>query len=324
MRAATLALLLIACGDDDSGGGPRDARPIDAPGDAPGDVRRDAAGDAAVPIDAAGGNGGFTKPTAVLAAWSEPTPGTFTPETLDLGCLGAARNDPPTTVAVSLTVTVRDFQSNNVVPSAQVAAFAGTNPATPLSSGTTNGSGNVTLGIPTNQQRIGFLLTSASSRPTYLFDHLLAPSTMSQARTLRSLSNATAATLPALIGQTAMPNTAIVIATMRDCQGHTVSNFIATMSTTPSTTTHAMPASTFYFDESVGLPVRHSQAPHAKRNGIYMVIDVPPLATGYLQVWGFVTTSELNANLMTRIAEIALPVTLNAAILVEQEPRATN
>ena len=320
MRAAAFALLLLACGDDDSGSGPRDARPIDAPADA----RVDAPGDAPVPIDAAGGNGGFTKTTAVLAAWSEPTSCTFTPETLDLSCLGMARNDPPTTLAVSLAITVRDFQSNNLLPNATVASFPGTNPAAPLSSGTTNASGNLTLTIPTNQRRLGFLLTHANARPTYLFDNLLAPSTMNQARTLTSLSNATAATLPALIGQTAMPNTSIVIATMRDCQGHTVSNFIATVSTTPSTVTHAMPATTFYFNEGVGLPVRHTQAPHATRNGIYMVIDVPPLAPGYLQVWGFVTTNDLNTNMLTRIAEIALPVTANAAIMVEHEPRATN
>jgi len=318
MRAAALAVILVACGGDDGPATPRDAAidapdPLDAPTDAPVLI------DAPVPA-----NAGFTMPTAPLEAWRSNGNNTYTAQPLDLSCLGMARNDPATTVTVSLTAAIRDFQSNNLLPTAGVTAFGLTNPSLVLASGTSDSLGNVTLSIPSNNKRIGFALTHANARPTYSYDHLLAPSAMSQTTTLFSMSNATAATLPALIGQTAMANTAIVIARVHDCQGHELSNFIATASTTAMVATHATNATTFYFSDAVDLPVRHTQAPHGTRNGLYMIIDVPPLATAYIQVWGYRNAAELSSNTLTRIAEIAIPLTANSATILDQEPHATN
>jgi hypothetical protein len=321
MRATVLAMGLFACSNVDSRSGGDAA--IDSPRvlDAATDTWLDGGG----PFpDAAGTNTGFTNPSAVLAAWTETSAGVFTAQTLDLSCLGMARNDAATSVTVSLAVAVRDFQSGNVVSNAQVSSFAGTASATPFAAGTTDGTGNVTLSVPTNQRRIGFRITHTNALPTLIYDRLLAPSVANQSLTLQSVSNATAATLPALIGVTRTPGTAIALATMRDCAGHTVSNFVATVSTTPTTPAHAPNAQTYYFDDQVGLPVRHTSAPQGTRNGLFMVIDVPPLTTAYLQVWGFRNASELAAQTMTRVAELAVPFTADSVVTVTHEPSATN
>jgi hypothetical protein len=324
MRAALVTVALIACSNVDSHG-PRDAPLPDVsppPQDAP--IVVDAPGDAPVPPDGATTNTGFTPPTSVLAAWTETSAGTFTAEALDLACLGFTRPDQATTVAVSLAITVDDFQSGNPLGAAQVSSFAGTNSASLLATGTTDNAGHATLTIPSGQKRLGFLTTHTNARPTYTYDHLLAPSTMNQSKQLQAISNATAATLPALIGVTPMANTAIAVATVHDCAGHTLSNFVATVSTTSTTATHAMYAQTYYFSDSVGLPVNHTQAAQGTRNGLFMVINVPPLATGYLQVWGFRNASELASNMMTQIAELAVPFAANTAVVVSHEPWATD
>src|SRR5215813_845215 len=103
MRCAAWWLVLFAC---------------DGPDFTP---KHDAAVDAAIDVASDAPN------LPVLEAWTEVSSSIFQPAPLDLSCLRAARNDLPTTISVSLAITVRDFQSGNLVPSAQVTAFTGTN-----------------------------------------------------------------------------------------------------------------------------------------------------------------------------------------------------
>ena len=275
------------------------------------------------PVDAAASNPGFTRPTAQLTAWSSPSQGTYQAATLDLGCLGASRNDSATTVAVSLTVQVRDFQSGNVLPSAMVGVFSGTAISSPFVSTTTDSTGSAILSIPSGKQRIGFSIASSSARDTYVLDRILAPSTASQMEALQSMSDATFATLPALVGLTPITGSSIELGTARDCQGHTLANFIATVSSTPDTPTHLAQAQTFYFSDSVGLPVHNSNQPSGARDGQFMVIDLPATSQAYVQVWGFRDLAELTAGTLTLIAELAVPVPNDSTLLTDQDPRAT-
>ncbi|HEU4610982.1 MAG TPA: hypothetical protein VFS15_02850, partial [Kofleriaceae bacterium] len=183
-------------------------------------------------------NTGFVPPNAVIAAWSSPTADTYQPEVVDLGCLGAPRNDPATTMTVTLTAHLRDFQSGNVLSGATVTAFDGATFTTPFSAGTSDSSGTATLSIPPGKQRIGFSSVATSTIRTITLDRLLEPATANQTVDLMSVSDATAATLPALIGQTRTPGTALVLGRAHDCQGHLLSELIATVSSVPGMPVH--------------------------------------------------------------------------------------
>ena len=79
------------------------------------------------------------------------------------------------------------------------------------------------------------------------------------------MSNATAETLPALIGETRTPGTGVVAGALRDCQHHEISNFIATVSSTSGTATPIDGAETYYFSAGVDLPAHHNQARRRRR-----------------------------------------------------------
>jgi hypothetical protein len=313
------ALVLLAlCGCTEHGMSPPDA-PLDAFV-----VPHDGFDGGFRPIDAAmTGNPGFAEPAQIIAAWTETSPGTFQAATLDLSCLGVMRNDAATTVAVTVTATLHDFQSGNAVPNAMVAAFAGTAIASTLATGTANGSGVAMMTMPVGTRRFGYRVTEANSRPTVHFDKLLAPATAAQAVTLRLLSNATAQTLPALIGISATPNLTIELGTLRDCQGHTISSAIATISTVSGFASHLGGVDTYYISETVGLPVRHTQLTSTTKNGQFMVIEVPPTTAAFIQVWGFQSATDQMSHKLTMLAELAVPVPAASAMFTDHDPRAT-
>lgn len=310
--ALLVALLLGAC--EEHGKSP-DAGPDSPPfvfPDAPG-------GDGFVPIDGPPRfNAGFVEPAGLVAAWTETSPSTFQAATLDLSCLKVARVDPATTTASTVAATIQDFQSGNTVPGAVVEAFAGTAIASPFTTQTANGSGVATLVIPPGTTRFGYRITASTQRPTFVLDRVAAPQV-----TVKTLSNATAQTLPALIGVSATPTSTIAIGTMRDCQDHTLSNVIATVSSATGVATHLTGADTYYFSDSVGLPVRHSQAPASSKNGLFMVIELPQTASAFIQVWGFQTAADQSMHRLTELAELAVPVPGSAAIITSHDPRAT-
>ncbi|MCP6274860.1 hypothetical protein NL452_26545, partial [Klebsiella pneumoniae] len=83
-------------------------------------------------------------------------------------------------------------------------------------------------------KRFGYRMTSSTSMPTFLLNQTLpSPSmAMQTVGNIQSVSKATAATLPALIGQTRTDGTGVVAGALRDCDGNEISGFIATMSAT--------------------------------------------------------------------------------------------
>jgi len=269
----------------------------------------------------AGSNAGFTPPAAAVTAWTG-TSGNYTEVTPDLSCLGMARSDPATTSAVTLTVTVRDFQTNNVVPGAQVAAYSTF--GAPFATATSDSAGTAVLAIPSGKTRIGFDLTEASSNETLIVDQLLAPSTADQTITLHVLSNSTVATLPALVGVTATPNTGLDVGAIHDCQGANLANAIATVSSTPSTVHHVVGADTYYFSDSVDLPENHNQLAATSHDGLFMVLDLPATTMAYVQVWGYENAADQAAGTLTLIAQLAVPLPASAGVVTVQDPRATN
>lgn len=317
--ASVLFLTLAACGDD-GGKTPLDAQMM---------------------VDI-----GFNKPTAALKAnyevsknnWKEIGPA-------NLDCLGTAANDLPTTVAVTLSTRVDDFQSGNAVPGTTVTAFkdqeVGMTIAGPA---TSDQSANLQLTFPVGVKRFGFKMTNPNALETWLLNQTLDPNMATQTiGHIQSVSTATAQTLPALIGVSRTPGTGILAGAVRDCgkAGRMdgtkdlsgpieMSNWVATVSTTEATATssvdvvkHVDGVDAYYFSSSVGLPVRHSQQDFASKNGLFMAIEMQPTPVAYVQIWGYKTDADLAADKLSLIAQLKSAVVADVVITGSYEPLRT-
>ncbi|MDB4953599.1 MAG: hypothetical protein JWO36_1168 [Myxococcales bacterium] len=245
----------------------------------------------------------------------------------DLSCLGTPANDPATTVAVTLNAELKDFQSGNPVTPGTVVAFKGNDASMIFDTKTVDGNGNVTFTVPVGVQRFGYKMTG-DFMPTFLLNQTVKPDVAVQPTCgsppckakIQSVSNSTAAVLPALIGDTRTPGTGVIAGALRDCMGHEVSNYIATVSSAKGTATPLMGASAYYFSASVGLPVHHSQQESASGDGLFMAIQLPATATAYVQMWGYKTDSDMAADQLSLIAELQVPVLADTVITGSYEP----
>lgn len=272
---------------------------------------------------------GFLPPTVTLKANREISDKNWEEiEAADLTCLNAANADPATTQAITLNTKVTDFQSGNAVPSATVVAFKEQDQAMMFDTQVSDSSANISFTIPSGTKRYGFKMTSGTSLPTLLLNQIVDPAMVTGSVTtdpskIQSVSNATAATLPALIGQTRTPGTSVVAGALRDCQGREVSGFIAMVSSTKGTATAIPGAEAYYFSSSVGLPVHHGQQQYADKDGLFMIIQVPAtVATGYVQMWGFPTAADLAMGKagLKLIGELQVPIFGDTVITGSYEP----
>ena len=282
--------------------------------------------DTTTPDAPAGVDVGFNKPTAVLKANME-TNSTWTEiGDADLSCLNTPSADVASTVAITLTTHVRDFQtSTTVIPMASVIAFPGIDDAHPFGAPVvSDDTGKVVLTIPAGQKRIGFKMTGGSSAvdhsvtqlDTYLLFQYLDPSTAAQTDPdpIQSVSINTGNLLPALIGQDRTPGTGVIAGALRDCQHHEISNFIATVSSTKGTATALTNADTYYFSASGKIPVAHKKAESASQDGLFVVLELPVTQKAYVQMWGFVTAADLAAGTLKLISELEVPVVADTVI----------
>lgn len=263
---------------------------------------------------------GFNKPSATLKANS----GVAEIGLADLTCLGTPANDPATTVEVALATTVRDFQNSTTVPNAVVTAFRGVAVAEPFDTKTADADGKVTITIPVGIKRLGFKMTDGSSLDTLLLNQIVQPDAATQdLGAIQTVSTSTATALPALIGKTRTAGTGVLAGAMYDCQDRPMSNFIATVSSTPAAVTHLVGADTYYFDPVSPLPVRHNARGAASANGLFMIIEIPVAPTAYVQVWGYPTEADLAGDQLKLIAELQAPVIGDTVITGSYEPLRT-
>jgi hypothetical protein len=117
----------------------------------------------------------------------------------------------------------------------------------------------------------------------------------------------------------------VLAGAMRDCQGREVSNAVATVSSTSGTVaTCRGPRRSTSRPLSSSLPVRHSQAPTMNKDGLFVVLGLPPqTAAAYIQVWGFPTAADLamGAAGLKLLSEMPSPVEANAVITGSFEPK---
>ena len=297
---AIASLLLAACGGSNSSKQPKP--------DAPGMT-----------------DTGFNKPTMVVHAFDNTMnpPADLGPA--DLSCLGTPSSDQPTTVPVTLNSVVKDFQTGNPVASAMVIAFDGVNYTTPWDTETSDANGNITFNVPAGRKRFGFKMTTSDGQtmPTFLLNQYLSPDSSMTTQTIdkiQSVSASTAATLPALIGETRTPGTGVLAGALRDCQHHEMANFIATVSSTQGTATPLAGAETYYFSPGVNLPVHHMQQDSSSSDGLFMVIQLPATATAYVQMWGYASAADLAAGNLKLLSELQVPVLGDTVITGSFEP----
>ncbi|HVV88812.1 MAG TPA: hypothetical protein VHE35_37470 [Kofleriaceae bacterium] len=308
----TLAGLLIipalaACGGDDGGGSATDAG-----------------------VDGLT-NEGFPVPTAVTKA-NDEVDGVWTEiGDADWSCLNTPSTDAPSTQNVMLSGKIRDFQtSSNGVANATITAFPGImlsgNSGMATSDATAANKGNYSMTLtklPAGQTRYGFKIDAPTYMRTYLLNQYFDPTMASQTRDISAVSIGTANAVIAFVGEQFDNTTGTLAGAFRDCQGHEVSNAVATVSSTSGTVTHLPGADTFYFSAaSSSLPVRHNVSPTMNKDGLFVVIDLPPQqANAYIQIWGFRTAAELASGQMTLLSELASPVEANAIITGSIEPK---
>lgn len=262
---------------------------------------------------------GFNKPMGTLKANS----GNAEVGDADLTSCAA---DAATAGAVKLMTTVKDFQNQTAVPQATVEAFPGISVGAMFDTQMSDGNGNLSLNIPAGTKRYGVKMTAAGQFPTFLLNQYVDPAKVdgsgntTDPGSIQSVSNSTAALLPALIGQTRTTGTGVVAGALRDCAKHEISNFVVTVSSTSMTSAPVAGAQAFYFSLSPELPVHHKQAEAAAANGLFMVIQLPAAPMAYVQAWGFPTAADLSSGQMKLISELAVPVVADTVVTGSFEP----
>lgn len=286
-------------------------------------------GDSPTPDAPAAKDIGFNKPTKTLKAnqelsednWMEIGPA-------DLSCLNTAANDPATTVEVALSTVVRDFQSDNLVPNAMVTAFQNQDVGNPFDTTQADGNAALTITIPVGTKRFGYKMVDGSALDTLLLNQKVDPNSAVQTEeVIKSVSKSTAQTLPALIGISRTVGTGVLAGAIRDCQDREISNFIATValnSTTNADEIQFAPGTdTYYFSSSVGLPVRHTQKSAGSEDGLFMIVELEPTPTAFVQVWGFPDDAALASGTLVKIAELQTQVIADTVITGSYEPLRT-
>jgi hypothetical protein len=284
------------------------------------------------PVDAPIKDIGFSKPTGTLKANNETAPDTWVElGPANLACLNTPNNDMANTVPVTINTVVEDFQSGNLVPNTTVTVFANQAAGTPFPGGpyvSSSTGATVSVVIPAGTKRFGYKMTNPNALDTLLLNQTLnqamvdmTPQTVSR---IQSVSTATGATLPALIGVSRTPGTGVLAGAVRDCNGDELSNFVATVSSTPNEVTHLDGVDTYYFSSSVGLPVRHSQQAHASKDGLFMAIEMNPTAMAYVQVWGYPTQADLDGDSLKLIAQLQTQVIADTVITGSYDPLRSN
>jgi hypothetical protein len=296
---AALAALGSACGGDDDGdgGGQPDAGQLANPGFATPSVVTTA----------------FTK----SGSWEEVGPANWS-------CLDTPSTDQVSTVEITVTGTVRDFQNQqDTVREADISAYMGNDiTASPIASATSDAEGAFTITLPIGVERVAFKTSAAEYLDTYLLNQYFEPAVEDQEEDLEPISVSLGNALTAFINKQRTLGLGVLAGAIRDCDGNEVEGGIATVSSTSGQPDHVTGAETYYFSagSSSSLPVRLSQQTYTNRDGLFMVIELPPSSSEvFLQVWGFTPDQDPESDPLTLLAEIGSRVIADAVISASME-----
>jgi hypothetical protein len=261
------------------------------------------------------GNPGFIVPDETTKAFDGDT---------ELGeanwdCLNTPTDDIATTVAITLTGVLNDFQNNDTeIRDATVTVFQGIDYQNPdAMDGPTGVDGTYTLTLPSGGgPRWGFKVSADDYMDTFLLNQYFEPGVAAQSLDISAISSGLATALPAFIGINRTPGTGVLAGAIRDCDGFEVANAIATVSTTSGSVAHLEGAQTFYLDNGTSLPVKHDQLAHTDASGIFAIFELPVTASTYLQIWGFTDAADVAQGEagLTLLSELESPVVADTVI----------
>lgn len=295
-------LLTLGCGDDGGNGGQVDA-PI---------------ADLACPGSQNPTNPGFICPTETATAWTEDNGAWQEVGPADFSCLNTPSDDVSTSVDVTITGQARDFQSGNPVADPAIDIFPGVDFANVLDSTVGDGDGNYEVVLPVGQTRIGYKISAADYLDTYLLNQTFTSDNPAQTRNIDAVSVTTANLLPAIIGIQRTTGTGVLAGAFRDCNGDAVKGVIATVSSAAGSHDHVDGAQSYYFN--IGLPANHAVIQATNSDGLFVVLEMSPAPTAYLQIWGFTATQDPASDPLTLLAEIPSPVVADSVITASVEP----
>lgn len=239
-------------------------------------------------------------------------------------CLGTPTDDTASTVAITLTGVLNDFQTSSTeLRDATVTVFHDTDYQNPVDTfGPTAVDGQYTLDLPAGGTRWGFKVTQDDYTDTFLLNQYFDPNNAAQSLNISAISEGLTTALPAIIGLVRTPGSGVLAGAMRDCDDHEVSHVIATVSATSGQIDHLEGADTYYLDSSAGLPVRHDQLAQTDTNGLFAVFQLPVTTEAFIQIWGFTDSADIadgEAGL-TLLAELASPTVADTVITGSIEP----
>jgi len=300
---AMLAPIMGACGGDDDGGGTPDA------GTAP-------------KCEKVGGEACFLAPTAAI----KKKDGTAA----NLNC--QAPVIMTSSQEISISGNIRDFQNDTVVDNATIAAFDDLDFGSSVAMANADANADWMLTIPSGmaKSRMNFKMTAPDSLDTYALNISVDVGNPTiTGMTRNTVSKATANALPAFIGVDRTEGLGVLAGVAVDCDGDELEGVIATVSSASSkgggSPTFVAGAQTYYFSNGdPDLPVRRTSQTSTNKDGLFVIIEIPPSSgTNYfLQTWGF--TSEGDVAMGTAglklLSELEAPVVGNSVISVEMNP----
>ena len=270
-------------------------------------------------------NPGFATPDVVTTAymkdgtsWTEVGPANW-------DCLGTASDDEASTVEITVSGVVRDFQEDeDTVASAMVAVYEGSDiDGTPVDEVTSEANGSYAVTLPVGTERVAFKISADGFLDTYLMNQYYVPDQAEQEEFLEPISDSLANALTAFTGRSE-PRTlglGVLAGAIRDCDNNEVAGAIATVSDSSGTVDHVTGAETYYFSaEAQSLPVRLTLEDTTNDDGLFMVMELPPDDASFLQVWGFVDGQDPAADEMTLLAELPMPVIGDSVVTASMEP----
>jgi hypothetical protein len=262
------------------------------------------------------------------------------PEAATLKDTGAAANwacpadtVETSTIAVTVSGTVEDFQSGDPIDTPTVEAFQGLDFNAPvgMATGDVNGLFSVALDVGEAKSRMNWRMTADGQLPTYaLNEEMDITMAMLTGFNRGSVSIATANALPAFIGVIRTEGLGVLAGAAVDCDRDSVENVIATVSSTSSVgnvaPTFVAGAQVYYFSNGdPDLPVRRTSRTVSNKDGLFVIIELTPTTgtdTVFLQTWGFKTAADVAMGMagLTLLSELESPVFGESVISVEMAP----
>jgi hypothetical protein len=240
------------------------------------------------------------------------------------------------TADIAIMGTAFDFQnSSDPIPNATIEAFDSLDFSTPVAMATADAQGVYSITLPAGmaKSRMNWRTSADGWLDTYALNSSVdVTQTTISGATRRAISELTANALPAFIGVTRTDGFGVLAGTAVDCDGESVKNVIATLSTT-SSAGDADPAfvagpQVYYFSNgSPDLPVRRNKPEDkaTKGDGLFVIIEIPP-TTGsshyFLQTWGYKTAADVAQGKagLSLLSELEAPVVGDSVISVDMTP----